>query len=192
MGAAPYQRTQRPTGRDQVTKALLAATESLCTSSQPSSFTVNDIAREANVTASLLYFYYQSKDDVVIATLRSIASDMDALAAQAASPGEMAVAVSDALIERPAFARILAWFVLEGRSIATEMGDQPFLRRLVGTLATGKADDPLSQAGTVVAMLLANAFFSSGINSALGRDGDDHRLRDASKDAVLSVLDDQE
>ena len=190
MSTAIDRSTQRPSGRDQVTAALLSATESLCASSQPSSFTVNNIADEANVTTSLLYFYFKSKDDIVLATLRSIASDMDAVAATAATPGEMAAVVSRSLKNRPAFARIIAWFVLEGRSIAQEMGDQPFLRRLMTTLATDESDDPQTEAGAVVATLLANAFFSSGINVALGREPTDERLVNALDDAIGRALTD--
>jgi AcrR family transcriptional regulator len=180
----------QPRGRDQVTAALLSATECLCVSSQPSSFTVNDIAQEANVTTSLLYFYFESKDDLVIATLRSIASDMDAVAAGAATPGEMAAVVSRSLKDRPAFARIIAWFVLEGRSVAQEMGDQPFLRRLMTTLATNESDDPQTEAGAIVAILLANTFFSGGINVALGRERSDQKLVKALDDAIGRALTD--
>jgi AcrR family transcriptional regulator len=178
----------RPRGRDQVTAALLAATESLCSSSQPSSFTVNDIAQEANVTTSLLYFYFGSKDDLVIATLRSIASDMDALAAEEANPREMATVVKRSLTERPAFARIIAWFVLEGRSVSEEMGDQPFLRRLIATLAADESDDPHTEAGAVVSILLAKALLSGDINSALGRETDDERLTEALDDSIGRIL----
>jgi len=151
---------------------------------------VNDIAQEANVTTSLLYFYFESKDDLVIATLRSIASHMDAVAAGAATPGEMAAVVSRSLKDRPAFARIIAWFVLEGRSIAQEMGDQPFLRRLMTTLATNESDDPQTEAGAIVAILLANTFFSGGINVALGRERSDQKLVKALDDAIGRALTD--
>ena len=180
--------SMHPRGRDQVTASLLAATEGLCASSQPSSFTVNDIAQEANVTTSLLYFYFKSKDDLVIATLQSIASDMDALAAGAANPHEIATVVKRSLTDRPAFARIIAWFVLEGRPIAEEMGNQPFLRRLIVTLAADESDDPHTVAGAVVAILLANAFLSGGINLALGREGDDERLVRALDDSIAGIL----
>jgi AcrR family transcriptional regulator len=112
MNATLESGATRPSGSAQVPAALLAATERLCEVGQPSSFTVAEIAREANVTTSLLYFYFQSKDDIILATLRWIASDLDAVAA---TPGEMAAAVSHALIDRAALARILAWLVLEGR-----------------------------------------------------------------------------
>jgi AcrR family transcriptional regulator len=119
--------------------------------SQPSSFTVNDIAKEAGVTTSLLYFYFQSKDDIIVETLRTIASDLDTLAADANSPTDMASVVSVSLAKRPAFARIVAWFVLEGRSITDEMGDHPFMQRLIMTLAENESEDPLTQSGAVVA-----------------------------------------
>jgi len=156
--------------------------------SQPSSFTVADIAREANVTTSLLYFYFESKDDIILATLRWIASDLDAMAAKATTPGEMAAAVSSALIDRPAFARILAWLVLEGRELTKVMGDHPFLRRLMTTLAIGEPDDPQTQAGTVVAVLLSSAFFAGGINVAIERQYDDQRLPEALDGLIASVL----
>jgi AcrR family transcriptional regulator len=188
MGMSLDTSNQRPSGRDQVIDALLSATETLCASSQPSSFTVNDIAREANITTSLLYFYFKSKDDLVVATLRSIASDLDTLASEAVTPNEMAVVVSRSLGERPAFARTLAWFVLEGRSIPEEMGDNPFLRRLMTTLATDESEDPHTLAGAVVASLLANALFSEGINAALGRDSEDTRLPEALGRLTASAL----
>lgn len=152
---------------------------------------MNDIAEEANVTTSLLYFYFKSKDDLVIETLRSIAADMDAEAAKAASPAEMAATVGDALIDRPAFARIIAWFVLEGRSIADEMGDQPFLRRLTTTLAAKDSQDPHTEAGTAVAVLLAAALFSDNVNAALGRSGRDERIPAALGELINQMLNPQ-
>jgi AcrR family transcriptional regulator len=188
MSATLEPGASRPSGRDQVPNALLAATERLCEVGQPSSFTVADIARDANVTTSLLYFYFPSKDDIVLATLRSIASDLDSVATELSGPNEMATAVSRALLRRPAFARILAWLVLEGRGLTKEIGDHPFLRRLMTTLATNKSTDPQTQAGTVVAILLANAFFGGGISETLGRERDDERLPGALDELIATVL----
>ena len=188
MGMSMDREATRPRGRDQVTKALLKATEQLCATGQPSTITVNDIADEADVTTSLLYFYFDSKDELILATLRTIASDMDALAAETTDPGEMAAAVSVSLRDRPAFVRILAWLVLEGRSITQAMGGHPFLQRLVATLTTNQSDDPITRAGAMVAMLLSNALLSPGINIALGRDADDVRLVDALDASINSAL----
>jgi AcrR family transcriptional regulator len=191
MSAALESEATRPSGRTQVPIALLAATERLCTLSHPSSFTVADIAREANVTTSLLYFYFESKDDIILATLRWIASDLDAAAAEMSGAKEMATAVSRSLLKRPAFARILAWLILEGRAVTKEMGDHPFFRRLTMTLALGESDDPHTRVGAVVAVLLSNALFSREINTVLGRQHDDQRLPEVLDGLIATLLDSQ-
>lgn len=166
----------KPAGRDQVVASLLFATEQLCSTRQPSSVTVREIASEAGVTTSLLYFYFASKHDIIVATLRSVGSEMDEAAANTRGAREMAAEVSRLLIERPAFSRIIAWLILEGRSITDEMGDHPFMRRLMTAFAENDAEDPHTRAGVVVTMLLANALFHRGVNVALGRPSDDERL----------------
>lgn len=166
----------KPAGREQVVASLLLATEQLCSTRQPSSVTVREIASEAGVTTSLLYFYFASKDDVIVATLRSVASEIDAAVASAGGAREMAAEVGRLLIERPAFSRIIAWLILEGRSVTEAMGDHAFMRRLMTAFAEYDAEDPQTRAGVVVTMLLANALFHGGVNVALGRSSDDERL----------------
>jgi AcrR family transcriptional regulator len=180
----------RPAGRDQVVASLLLATERLCSTRQPSSVTVREIASEAGVTTSLLYFYFASKDGIIVATLRSVASELDAAAAGAGSAQEMAAEVSRLLIERPAFSRIIAWLILEGRSITEEMGDHPFMRRLMTAFVETDPEDPHTRAGAVVTMLLANALFHRGVNVALGRSSDDERLIQALDHVVVALSSD--
>ncbi len=191
MGAASDTGTPRPSGREQVTRALLSATEELCTRNQPSTFTVSDIAHEADVTTSLLYFYFDSKDDMIIETLRSIASDLDAEAAGASTESEMAAFASRAIVERPAFARIIAWLILEGRSVTQEMGEDPFLRRLMATLAKGTTDDPSTQAGAIACVLLSKSFFGHAVSVAVGREGDDERIPEELDRYIATALEPQ-
>ncbi len=144
---------------------------------------VADIAREANTTTSLLSFYFESKDDLVLATLRSIASDLDSQAAEVTTPSEVAVAVSRSLIERPAFARTLSWLVLERRSIPQEMGDNPFLRRLRTTLATDETEDPHTLAGAVISCSSPNP---SSPKASMWRSGEKVTMSDSPKCSVGS------
>ena len=181
----------RPSGRDEVTRALLSATEELCTVRQPSSFTVADIAHEANTTTSLLYFYFESKDDIVIETLRSIASDLDAEAAGASTESEMAALAGRAIVGRPAFARIIAWLILEGRSVTQEMGEDPFLRRLMATLAMGTSDDPSTQAGAIACVILSKSFFGHAVSVAVGRESDDERIPEELDRYIAATLEPQ-
>lgn len=166
-----------PSGREEVTAALLAATEKLCAKGQPSSFSIREIAAEAGVTTSLLYFYFKSKDDVILATVRSIAADIDAEVAGADTPTDIAAAVSRALAERPAFPRLLAWFVLEGRGFG-ELSDDPVLARLVSAFSQHGAD-PVTNAGVAVTLLLGNTLLADAVNEGLERSPADTRLRQA-------------
>lgn len=175
MKASPNVETPTPAGRDDVTAALLAATERLCATRQPSSFTVRQIASEAHVTTSLLYFYFESKDHLILATVKSIASEIDASVAGADGVVAIASAVRRALAERPAFPRLLAWFVLEGRGFA-ELSDDPVLERLVAAFASDGVPDPCTDAGVVVTLLLGNALLAGGVNEGLERSSDDKRL----------------
>ena len=192
MSASHSTSSARPSGLDQVIDALLSATEQLCATSQPSSFTVKNIAHESGVTTSLVYFYFQSKDDLIVATLKMIASDADALAANSDSAQDMAAEVSRFLKGRPAFARIIAWLILEGRSVTEEMGDHPFMRRLIATLATDQTEDPFTPTGVVVSLLLSNAFLSGPINVSLGRESNDHRIVAATDELIAALLSTQE
>jgi len=167
-----------PAGREQVIGAVLAATERLSATGQPSSFTVRQIAAEAGVTTSLLYFYFKSKDDIVLATVRSISTEIDSAVAGHEGVGDISSATSRMLAKHPAFPRLLAWLVLEGRSFA-ELSDDPFLNRLGRMFAAQGSSDPDTDAGAVVTMLLGNALFRGDINAALERPSDDRRLIEA-------------
>ena len=175
MSASQSGNSPAPAGRDAVTAAVLAATERLCASGQPSSFTVRQIAAEASVTTSLLYFYFKSKDDIVLATVRSLSAEIDAAVAGEADVGAISTATSRMIAEHPAFPRLLAWLVLEGRSFA-ELADDPFLGRLESMFAERGHSDPNTAAGAVVTMLLGNALFRGAVNVALERPPDDERL----------------
>lgn len=167
-----------PAGRKAVTEALIAATERLSTTGQPSSFTVRQIAAEAGVTTSLLYFYFESKDDIVLATVRSMSAEIDAAVAGEADIEAMTSTVSRLLASRPAFPRLLAWLVLEGRA-SENLTDYPFLGRLSTMFSQRGSPDPRTDAGVVVMTLLGTALFRGATNVALGRPPDDEGLTQA-------------
>lgn len=177
-----------PVGRDAVTAAVLAATERLSESGQPSSFTVRQIAEEAGVTPSLLYFYFKSKDAIVLATVRSLSGKIDAAVAQETDVSAISTATSHMIAEHPAFPRLLAWLVLEGRSFA-ELSDDPFLGRLTRMFTERGSTDPVTAAGAVVTMLLGNALFHSATNVAISRPPDDERLVQALDQARVAYAD---
>jgi AcrR family transcriptional regulator len=188
MSASESSNSPAPAGRDAVTAAVLAATERLCASGQPSSFTVRQIAAEAGVTTSLLYFYFKSKDDIVLATVRSLSAEIDAAVAEEGDVGPLSTATSRMIAEHPAFPRLLAWLVLEGRSFS-ELADDPFLGRLARMFAERGDNDPRTASAAVVTMLLGNAFFRGAVNGAIDRPPDDERLIQALDHARVAFAD---
>ena len=72
------------------------------------------------------------------------------------------------------------------------MGDHPFMRRLIATLATDQTEDPFTPAGVVVSLLLSNAFLSGPINVSLGRESNDHRIVAATDELIAALLSTQE
>jgi AcrR family transcriptional regulator len=154
---------------------------------------VRDIAAEAGVTLGLVHHYYESKDALVAATLRSIATDIDRVATDALAStgdrGEMVRAVWQMLQERPAFPYIVTWWLLDGRNVTEAMGDHPFLRRLVASLGGAQDADGATLAGVVIVQILGGTVLRVGINRALGRPIDDPALSDMMESVVMDTVD---
>ena len=177
-----------PQSRDTIPAALIAACERLCSTRPPSEVSVRDIAAEAAVTPGLVHHYFESKDALVAETLRSISVEIDASAEAAVrdgdDPGAVARAAWDFMQQRPAFAYIVAWWLLEGRDVTSAMRDHPFLRRLVMTLPGADPQERATRAGVIVSAIIGGTVFQDGINRALGRATDDPAIAAALGTAV--------
>ncbi len=174
-------------GREQTIRSLLIAAERLSTRQQPASFSVRDIATEAGVSTGLLYFYFPSKEALILATLQSMATDVGALLEDIDGIGRIVDIASAFLVERPAFPRLLAWVLLEGGDFA-ELRDDPILTRLKDEFGDLGVSDPATSAGVVVTMLLGNALYQPGVNTAIERDPNDEGLGNALKRQVMAYL----
>jgi len=64
-----------PHGRGEIPAALIAACERPCSSRLPGLVAVRDVAGEARVTTGLVHHYFESKEALVAATLRSLARE---------------------------------------------------------------------------------------------------------------------
>ena len=177
----------KPVGREQAVASILMATERLSEQGQPSTFTVREIAAEAGVSTSLLYFYFSSKDAVVLATLRSIAAEIDGELQESVDLVQTAAVVQRFFVKRPGFPRILAWILLEGGSFV-QLKDDPILTRFKSGFAGVGARDPFTSAGVVVTMLLGNALFQAGVNGGIEREPTDMRLGQAVNQSVLDYI----
>ncbi len=169
--------TPAPSGRDEVTEALLSATASLCTQRLPDSVSIRDVAREAAVAPGLVYHYFGSKDGLLRATVDLLAIDITRVAAEEQDAAEMVKAVCRYLIANPAFSRILSWMALEGRTVTDEMGGHPFIQVLATKIAEQyPGDDVLDRIGVAVTTLMAGGLLVPQVNQTLGRTPDDEAL----------------
>ena len=180
-----------PHGRAEIPEALIAACERLCSSQAPALVSVRDIAEEARVTTGLVHHYFDSKDALVAATLRSMSTDIAVTAAAAlettGDPGEMVRAVWRLVQVRPAFTMIAAWWTMEGRNVTEAMGEHPFIKALAVAIGAPQRPDAVTQAAVVASMILGGNVMRVGLNRALGREDGDQELVQAMETAIVET-----
>ena len=91
------------------------------------------------------------------------------------------------LARRPGFSRLVAWVILQVGDLA-ELKSDPMLVRLKSEFAAMGLSDPEIHAGVVLTMLVGNAYFQAGINSAIGGDPSDERLSKALGQTILDYV----
>ena len=137
------------------------------------------VAEEAGLSVGLAYHYFDSKDDLFARTLDRIAAGL--APADGTAPGGAGAVLESlwaGMESRPAFPRLLAWYVLTGRDVTSAMSGHPMIAQ-VGVLAeAGGHPDPVTLAEVTAALGLAGVFFGPGINRAAGRDPADRALYD--------------
>ena len=170
--------------RDDFARRLVLATERLAEREQPAKITVRKIAEEAGVATGLLYSYFPSRDAVILATLISMAHEMEGLLQDATGLEGTITEGSRFLTNRPGFSRLIAWVILQGDDLA-ELKDDPMLVRLKSDFEAMGLPHPEIHAGVVSTMLLGNAYFQAGINSAIEGDPGDERLSQALSQTIL-------
>ena len=178
-----------PSGRDEVTEALLTATASLCARRLPSSVSIREVAAEAGVAPGLVYHYFDSKEGLLRATVDRLAADISALAVEEDDAAEMVRVVCRHVVANPAFSHILSSMALEGRSVTEEMSGHPFMQELIPRVAEQyPGPDVQDRVGVVLTILLSSGLIAPQINQALGRDADDAALIEHLSDAVGRII----
>jgi len=178
--------SHRPRGRDEVPLAVIEACERMCVSKSPSEFSTKELAAEASVTTSLLYFYFDSKDHILAETLRSIATEINEAALAEETPAKMVETAGEFMWNRPGFPRLLIALTLENRNITDIMGDHPFIRTLAKALADDSdVEDAREAAVVLITSAVSAAVLGRAANVAIGRDSEDPRI---ARELVQSAL----
>ena len=181
----------RPRGREEVTSAIIAACETMCRTRSPSEFTIKELAAEAGITTSLLYFYFDSKDHILSETLRSIAGEINEEALAQPTPRAMIETAAERMWEREGFPRLITALTLEHRNITQLMGGHPFIRTLAAAIDDAYDVPDAQQAAVVlITVAIAASVLGRSANVAIGRDRDDRRVGRDLVEAALRQIED--
>jgi AcrR family transcriptional regulator len=161
---------------DRTRTSLLDAVERLCATGPMSGITMRAIADEAGCSLGLAYRYFDTKEELLGAVLDRAASYITADLDATDSPVHAARQAWQRMAERPVFARLFTWLVLEGGDVTEVMSGHPLLR-IFGQQAESVGDaDPKSAAAAIGIITIGGGLFGPAINRAAGNQPDDEAV----------------
>jgi AcrR family transcriptional regulator len=136
---------------------VLEAATRLFIDKGPASVSLRDIAGEANVNLGLLHRHFGSKSELIAAVVHTLVDSLGPRLGEVFAASEMpealALLVTEPSVEQ-AWARMLAWLLLDGADGTTLQESYPALSRLVERLGSDGLDDADARCvGAVVAAL---------------------------------------
>jgi AcrR family transcriptional regulator len=177
--------------------ALVAAATELFAARGPDGVSLREIAAHAGLNYGLIHQYVGSKDDLLRMVIAHSTQTTAARFAQAAGVGEALELLQGPVgADRPAYPRLLAWAILQGRDPRELAGPAPALPQLIAMLpAAGAdglghvpaapdhvpaardrarvadlADDPRLRAAAIAALTLGWSLFGTFVSHAAGLD----------------------
>ena len=141
-----------------------------------SGITMRAIADEANCSLGLAYRYFDTKEELLGAVLDRAANYITTGLDTTRSPAHAARTAWLRMAERPVFARLFTWMVLEGRDVTEAMSGHPLLQ-IFGQQAESVGDaDPKSAAAAIGIITIGGGLFAPAINRAVGNHPDDEAV----------------
>lgn len=171
----------RPTGRDEVTDAVLDAAERLFAAAGPSEVSLRAIATEAGVTYGLVYRHFGTKDALLERLLSRYADRWKAHLGERPDYGNALENLLGSDFDTGPYLRLLSWTLLTGvpdRS-ADSYRRHTTLDQLPPLIAG--AGDPRLQTAAALALAFGWRFFNPFIRAAL-------HLEDESPEAVQAAI----
>jgi AcrR family transcriptional regulator len=149
---------------------LLDAVERLCVTGPMSRLTMRAIAEEAGCSLGLAYRYFETKEQLLGAVLDRAAEYITSDLEPDEPPEHLAQKVWRRMAERPVFARLLVWFVLEELDVTRAMSGHPFLQTAYRQAElAGDANPPAAAAALGITMLGGGLFIPVMTNALGGR-----------------------
>jgi AcrR family transcriptional regulator len=165
-----------PVKTDQTRTNLLDSVERLSARGAMSAITMRAIAAEADCSLGLAYRYFDTKDELLGAVLDRAANYITTGLEATDSPGDLTRQAWKRMAERPVFARLLTWMILEGGDITEVMTGHPFLQTLGQQTASLGDADPRSAAAAIGIITIGGGLFTPAINRAAGNQPDDEAV----------------
>ena len=161
---------------DQTRENLLDAVDRLSVAGPMSAITMRAIADEADCSLGLAYRYFNTKEELLGAVLDRAASYITTGLDTTDSTDHLTRQVWERMAERPVFARLFTWTLLEGRDVTEIMSGHPLLQ-ILGQQAAAQGDpNPHSAAAAIGVITIGAGIFAPAINSAAGNQPDDETI----------------
>ena len=180
---------RKPHGKDETKEAILRAADELFGLKSPDSVTVRELADRAGVNHALVHRHFGTKDQVLREVL-----ERHARAFREVMDGDVEHAVTrmfEVAQGRPAFVKIIAQLLLEGRSprdFTLEEGGSDRLVKLMMTAHPARsADENRLAAATSIALVLSWTFFGPFLRFAAGYEGTEEEANRWVTRAVVEV-----
>ena len=149
---------------------LLDAVEALSAQGPMSEITMRSIAEQAGCSLGLAYRYFDTKEELLGAVLDRAAAYITDGLDQVHTPEEVVEHVWPRMAERPVFARLFAWLILEQQDVSAVMSRHPLLERVIRQAHQDGDPDPTAAATALGTVLLGGGFFAPAIaNAARGQ-----------------------
>jgi TetR/AcrR family transcriptional regulator, repressor for neighboring sulfatase len=121
--------------------SLVSAATELFAARGPDGVSLREIAAHAGLNYGLIHQYVGSKDELLRLVIARSTSTTAARFAQAADVGEALELLQGPVgVDRPAYPRLLAWAILQGRDPSELAGPSPALPQLIAMLPEAGAD----------------------------------------------------
>ncbi len=161
---------------DQTRTNLLDAVERLSETGSMSAITMRAIAAEADCSLGLAYRYFDTKEDLLGAVLDRAATYITTGLDATGSLDDLIRQTWKRMTERPVFARLLTWMILERGDITEVMSGHPFLQILGQRTASIGDADPRSAAAAIGIITIGGSLFTPPITRAAGKGPDDEAV----------------
>ncbi len=129
-----------------------------------SAITMRSIADEAGCSLGLAYRYYETKEQLIGAVLDRAAAHISGSIDPDYTPEELAQHAWTRMAERPVFAHLFAWLILEKQDVTALMSRYPFMRGAIQQASKSGDPDPAAAATALSTIVLGRGFFGPVID----------------------------